>query len=156
MTKFVMSTMLLIGFRPIAVSRYCSHSGEGCTVTFSNTSALYRGQRSRSSICTWIAAAPCGQQVELRPGRVSVLPEDGGDFARHAVMAPQVGPVRDALVVDLDDAVGDAAGERRADLRVEFEDAGVIAVDAEFRAAGQHAVALDAVDDLLRRSARTR
>ena len=40
MMKFVTSTMLLIGFRPIASSRYCSHSGEGCTVTFSNTSAV--------------------------------------------------------------------------------------------------------------------
>ena len=39
-TKFVISTMLLIGFSPMAVSRYCSHKGEGCTVTFSNTSAL--------------------------------------------------------------------------------------------------------------------
>ena len=33
--------------------------------------------------------------------------------------------------------------------RVEFEDAGVIAIDAEFGAAGQHAVAFDAVDHLL-------
>ena len=40
MTKFVMSTMLLMGFSPMAVRRHCSHSGEGRTVTFSKTSAL--------------------------------------------------------------------------------------------------------------------
>ena len=61
-TKFVMSTMLLIGFSPMAVSRYCSHSGEGCTVTFSNTSALYRGHRSKSSISTLMAAGPSGSR----------------------------------------------------------------------------------------------
>ncbi len=44
----------------------CSHSGDGCTVTFSKTSALYRGHRSRSSTCTWIAGGPVGQQAELR------------------------------------------------------------------------------------------
>ena len=72
-TKFVISTMLLIGFSPIAVSRYCSHNGEGCTVTFSKTSALYRGHRSRSSICILIAASPGGRRSSLA-GSVSSNP----------------------------------------------------------------------------------
>ena len=143
MTKFVISTMLLIGFRPIAVSRYCSHKGEGCTVTFSKTSALYRGQSSRSSICIWIAAGPCGRRSSFA-GSLSSQPENRRHLARHAVMAPQVGTVRDALVVDLNDAVGRAAVER-----TEFDNSLVIAIDAKLRAARQHAVALDAVDHFL-------
>ena len=75
--------------------------------------------------------------------------EDGGDFAGHAEVAPEVGTVGDGFVVDLEDAIGKASGEGRADLRIDFEDAGVIAVDGELGAAGQHAVAFDAIDDLL-------
>src|ERR1019366_8014768 len=76
------------------------------------------------------------------------MAQNGGCFARHAEVAPQVGAVGDGFVVDLDDAVR-AAGERRADGAGEFNDAGGVAVEAEFGAAGQHAVALDSVDDLL-------
>ncbi len=69
---------------------------------------------------------------------------DGGHFARHAVVAPEVGAVRDALVIDLDDAV-----RQRDFLRPpQFDDAGVIAIDFEFGSAGQHAVALDSGNDL--------
>jgi hypothetical protein len=55
-----MSTMLLIGFSPSAVSRHCSQAGEGFTVTFSKTSALYRGQRSKFSISTPMAGGASG------------------------------------------------------------------------------------------------
>jgi myo-inositol 2-dehydrogenase/D-chiro-inositol 1-dehydrogenase len=41
------------------------HFLEACTVTFSNTSALYRGQRARSSICILMAAGPCGRRSRL-------------------------------------------------------------------------------------------
>ena len=51
----------------------------------------------------------------------------------------------DGLVVDLDDAIGGAAGE----FACEFKNTGRVAIDAEFRATSQHAVAFDAVDDLL-------
>ena len=50
MTKFVMSTTLLIGRMPAAVSRALSHSGEGPIVTPSYSRAVKRGQSSRS--CT--------------------------------------------------------------------------------------------------------
>src|SRR5262249_49586424 len=75
--------------------------------------------------------------------------KDCGYFARHAHMAPQVGPVRDRLIVDFDDAVGNTARERRADLAFELDDAGVVTADAEIAGAGQHAVTLHAVDDFL-------
>ena len=45
----------------MASSRNCNQSGEGCTVTFSKTSALYRGQSSRFSIRTSIAGGPVGR-----------------------------------------------------------------------------------------------
>ena len=59
-------------------------------------------------------------------------------------MAPQVGTVRDALVIDLNDAVGRAAVQR-----TEFDNSLVIAIDSKLRAARQHAVALHAVDHFL-------
>ena len=93
---------------------------------------------------TWMGAGSVG--TERRLDRIAQrLAGDGGHFARHAEVAPQVGTVGDGLVVDLDDAVG-RSGEFAG---AEFDNAGVIAIDAEFRAAGQHAVAFDAVDDLL-------
>jgi hypothetical protein len=85
-----------MGFKPMG--RYCSQSGEGCTVTFSKTSALYRGQRLRSSSNQ--DGGTLGKQLELR--RVADLWPNCRHFARHAVVAPQIGPVRDGLVVDLD------------------------------------------------------
>ena len=91
---------------------------------------------------------PFRQQIE--PHRILQLaPQDGGHFARHAVVPPQVGPVRDGLVVDLDHAVGSAAGNRRPDGGFQFDDARMVAVDAQLGGAGQHAVAFHAVDHLL-------
>src|SRR5665213_2193161 len=54
-------------------------------------------------------------------------------------MTPQIRPMRDALVVDLDNAV--RTGELVA-LR-QFDDAVMIFRDPELRAARQHSVALD-------------
>ncbi len=98
---------------------------------------------------TWIAGGAVGRAGRAAPDRVSVLPEDGGHFAGHAVMAPQVGAVGDGLVVDLDDAVGAAAGDGAPGAASSSTMPAVIAIDAEFGAAGEHAVALDAVDHLL-------
>ena len=67
--KLVTSTMLLIGLRPIASSRYCSQGGLGRTVTFSKTSALYRGHRSRFSMATAIGAGPAGASAILTGSR---------------------------------------------------------------------------------------
>src|SRR5581483_12441384 len=64
-------------------------------------------------------------------------------------MAPQVGPVGDRLVVDFDDAVGHATGERRTYLAFQFEDAGAVLADPQLRGAGQHTVALHTVDRFL-------
>ncbi len=75
------------------------------------------------------------------------LAQDGGNFAGQAEVAPQIGPVRDRLVIDLDDGVGLAAGDGRAGLGVDFENAGSVAVYAQFGAAGEHAIAFDAFDD---------
>ena len=75
MIQFVTSTMLLIGFSPIASSRYCSHSGDGCTVTFSNTSALYRGHRVEVFDLDPDAGAAGRQQFEHRPDRAAASAE---------------------------------------------------------------------------------
>ncbi len=61
-----------------------------------------------------------GEQVET-DGIFQAAAGDGGDFTGHAVMAPKVGAMGDGLVVDLDDAVGQAAGDGRAHLRDELE-----------------------------------
>ena len=60
-------------------------------------------------------------------------------------MAPEIGAMRDALVVDFDDVIG------RGNLVVvaQFDDAGVVAVDSEFGSAGQHPFAFDAGDEFL-------
>ena len=95
------------------------------------------------------APAPAGSSSSSA-GSFSVLPGDRRHLARHAVMAPQVRPVRDGLVVDLDDAVRQAARQRRArpanpsSMMPEWS----LLIPSSARA-GQHAVALDAVDDLL-------
>ena len=68
MTKLVMSTMLLMGLSPMAVSRPAASSGEGRTVTFSKTSALYRGQRSRVFDGDFDGRRAVGQQIELARG----------------------------------------------------------------------------------------
>ena len=60
-------------------------------------------------------AGPPGSRSSFT-GSLQRLAQDGRHFARHADVAPQVRAVRDGLVVDLDDAVGHAAGERRAHL----------------------------------------
>ena len=142
-TKFVISTMLLIGLRPIAVSRYCSHNGDGCTVTFSKTSALYRGQRSRSSICILTAAGPCGRRSSLA-GSVSSSPRIAATSRAMPWWPHRSGRCVMLLLSISMTRIGHAAVER-----TEFDNAVVIAIDAEFRAARQHAVALDAVDHFL-------
>ncbi len=53
----------------------------------------------------------------------------------------------DALVIDLNGGIGQAAWKRLADGGREFHDAIVIFVDAELCARGQHAVAFDSADD---------
>ena len=52
MTKFVISTTLLMERRPTAVSRFTIHSGDGPTFTPVNTRAIYRGQSSGSRTST--------------------------------------------------------------------------------------------------------
>ncbi len=134
--------MLLIGFNPIAVSRACSHNGDGWTRTFSNTSALNRGHNARSSISIFTGAA--GRRQTLERNRIAqILPRDRGHLARHPVMAPKIRPMRDALVVDLDDAVG-----RRNLAAPQFENPSMIAIDPELGGARQHAVALNARNHL--------
>ena len=60
-------------------------------------------------------------------------------------MSPEIGPVRQRLVVDFDDAVR-LARQRIAGLQIEFEDSVLIAINAQFLAAGQHAIALHPAD----------
>ena len=54
-TKFVMSTTLLIGLIPAAVSRAFSHSGDGPSLMSSNRRAVKRGHSSAS--CTSIVTS---------------------------------------------------------------------------------------------------
>ena len=140
--------MLLMGFRPMAVSRHWSHQGEGCDAdVFENQRAVPRAKVEIFDLDV-DRGRPFRQQLE--PHRILQLaPQDGGHFARHSVVSPQVGPMGDGLVVDLDHAVGRAARERLADGNFQFDDARMVAVDAQLGGAGQHAVALDAFDDLL-------
>src|SRR5713101_3015198 len=65
------------------------------------------------------------------------------------MMAPQIGTVRDGFVIDLDDAIGNAARNWGTDLAFEFDDPSAVAVDTQFGGAGEHAVTLDPLDDLL-------
>src|SRR5690242_6842830 len=70
---------------------------------------------------------------------------EGGDFARHAEVAPEIGAMREAFVVDFDDPIGMEIGQGLAGFDVlEFEQAGVIAIDAELGGTGEHAFAFDA------------
>src|SRR5439155_24687481 len=46
----------------------------------------------------------CGEKVQVH-GIGEWQTTDGGDFAGHAVVAPEVRPVSDGLVVDFDDAI---------------------------------------------------
>ncbi len=55
--------------------------------------------------------------------------------------------MRDGLVVDFNDAVGNAAGKRRTGLGGNFDDPGIITVDAQLSRAGEHTVTLHALDD---------
>ena len=81
-------------------------------------------------------AASGGNQIA--PNRIAKLQSgDGGDFTGHAEVAPEVGPVGDALVIDFDNAVGLGNLFRAGDL----DDAAVIFADFQFRGRGQHAVA---------------
>ena len=148
MTKFVMSTILLIGLSPTAVSRHCSHSGRGPDRhVVEDQRTIPRTQLQIGDLHADGAIAG-GQQVEIG-GVLQFLSGDRRDLARHSVMAPQIGPVGDGLVVDLDRAIDQAAGKRRPDLRLQLDYARMILVDAQFRRAGEHAVALDAIDHLL-------
>ena len=100
-----MSTTLLIGRCPAAVSRAFSHSGEGAIVTSSNTRAVKRGHRSGHSTMHLGARQrrPCepgscahGAARERRAG-------GGVQLARDAVDAEAVGAVgRDLELEHLD------------------------------------------------------
>ena len=76
--------------------------------------------------------------------------EDGGEFSREAVMSPEVGTVRKALVVDFDERVGfgNEVGEVGADGSGigTFEEDFVPSRHSQFCGAAQDPLALIAVD----------
>ena len=58
MTKFVMSTMLLMGRIPMAASEAFSQAGLSATFTLRMTRAVYSGQRSGASTVTRLLQSP--------------------------------------------------------------------------------------------------
>jgi len=112
-------------------------------VTLSKTRALYR------EILDFDADGGITMRQQILFHRIlEFAAEDGGHLARHAKMAPQIRPVRDGLVIDFDDAIGGASGDRFTHGRIQLHDSGVVAVDAELGGRRQHPVALDALDGL--------
>ena len=69
---------------------------------------------------------------EIHFYRIKQMQErDGGNFSRHAEVAPEIGTVREGFVVDFNDAVRPAPGDRRAHLTFQFDDPSAVAVDAQ-------------------------
>ena len=72
---------------------------------------------------------------------------DGGDLACHAVVAPEVGAMGERFVVDLNDRVGGATGDRIAGVADgKFDDTFVLGADAEFLGGSEHARAVDSAE----------
>ena len=147
-TKFVMSTTLLIGRIPAAVSRAFSHSGDGPIFTSSNRRAVKRGHSSGS----WTSMRHARRRRRALPGIVGPRRRRqrraGGrvDLARDAVDAQAVGPVRRDL--QLEHVGGDRqhVGQRRArpQLGVEHHDPVVVGADRDLVLGQDHPVRLDA------------
>ena len=80
----------------------------------------------------------------MRVTGFSARPVSAGELARDAVVAPQVGAVRQGLVVHLKDDVADRVrlGDRRAQRQVvgDLPQAAVVGADAELLFGAAHAV----------------
>ena len=148
--KLVMSTSALIGRRPMAVSRFCSQSGEGPFLT------PLTSRRPKAGHSEWRRAEierdfdRAGERAFHRLGRAVLEVADGGgaEIAGDAVDAGTVGPV--GREIDLDHRIAEAGTFRVGlpDRRVggHFDDAVMIVGESDFGAGDQHAAAFDAAD----------
>ncbi len=102
-TKLVTSTMLLMAFRPDRFQPLCKPRGRRLHgYVFENQRGVARAQ-----VVVFDIDANRARAVE-RPrlhGIDQLLAGDRRHFARHAVVAPQIGPMRQRFVIDLDDGI---------------------------------------------------
>ena len=104
MTKLVTSTMFEIAFRPTASRRYCSHSGDGLDGdVFKNQRGIARAQ-SVVFDRDFDRRGASGNAIGFTGSR-SGRAKNRGDFARHSVVAPQIGAMRQGFVIDFDDEI---------------------------------------------------
>ena len=142
-----MSTSALIGRRPIAISRFCSHSGDGPFLTPRTSRSAKAGHKSGASIFT--ATGQGNSPLTGLDGRILEFPHVGGaEVARDAVHARAVGAI--GRQIDLDHGVIEPGPLRvvRADRRVlgQIDDAFVVVGDLQFECRDQHAAALNVAD----------
>ena len=145
-----MSTSALIGRRPIAFSRRCSHSGDGPFFTPRTRRSAKAGQSDGVAPKSSVTAT--GQGNSPFTGLIARVLElahvGGGEIARDAVHAGAVRPVR--RQVDLDHRIAEAGPLRvgRADRRIvrQVDDAVVVVGQLQLGFRDQHAAALDAAD----------
>ena len=148
--KLVMSTSALIGRRPIAASRLCSHSGEGPFLTPRTRRSAKAGHSDgvvpKSSVTvTGQGNAP---STGLIAGSLKRAHVGGGEIAGDAVDAGAVGAVGGEVDVDHRIVELRPFGVAHADRRVvrQVDDAVVIVGNLQLRLRAQHAAAFDAAD----------
>ena len=145
-----MSTSALIGRSPIAVRRFCSHSGDGPFFTPRTRRKREGGaeRRRRAEIERHLHRA--GERALHRLRRVLLELADVGraEIARDAVHAGAIGAV--GRQIDLDHRIVEAGifGVGAADRRIgrQVDDAVMIVGDFELGLRHQHAAAFDAAD----------
>ena len=138
-----MSTTLLIGRWPEAISRAFSHAGDGPILTSSNSRAVKRGHRSGASTSMLTPSIGPGVAGIVEPRRRVQRRAGGGvDLARGAVDRQAVGPVGGDL--ELEHVGGDRqhVGQRRArqQLVVEHHDPVVVEADRDLVLGQDHAL----------------
>ena len=145
--KLVMSTSVLIGRRPIDVSRSCSHCGLGPLRRLRMVRPRIQGQASGQSICQRGPPRNAGA-IFARLPRLQRADAGGGKIARDAAHREAVAAVRrDA---DIDHRIVEAGPSRvrhadRCILR-QIEDAGVVVAKTHLALGQQHAGAAHAAD----------
>ena len=142
-----MSTSALIGRKPMAISRCCSHFGDGPFLTPFTRRSAKPGQSSGASIVTLTGVSPL-PLIASTGARLQPAKPARRQIAGDAVDAGRVGPVR--RQIDLDDRivemrVGCEAGADRRIVR-QVDDAIMLVGQFQLALGAHHAMALDAAD----------
>ena len=142
-----MSTSALMGRSPIAVSRFCSQSGDGRLLTPRTRRNANAGHSSGTAIDAVTGQAKLARD-RFDGGIVELAHVGGGEVAGNAVHAGAIGPVR--RQIDLDHRIVEAGPLRviGADRSIvgQLDDAVVVVGDSQLEFRHQHAAALDAAD----------